>query len=274
MNLLFSVDTECWFHANYDGIEPFDRYAFDDRLEHNIDTILELLEECGIRATFFVLSGLADTHKNALEKISKHSHEIASHGISHRLLSSMSRQELETEISTSKTKLEDTLGIKVNGYRAASWSLSGGIYDDFYEILAKNGYLYSSSLYPAKKKLFGINGANSSPHIIKTKFGSILEFPCTTAKICGFRSGFSGGSFLRIFPFWLVELLYKKAAKDNGVVDFYIHPREIDEKGKRLSLSPILSFVHYHGISGVPNKIRKISRFGKFRTFSDFLDNY
>lgn len=269
MSLFFSVDTECWFHANYDGVEPFGQYGFDDRLERNIDVLLALLQECNIKATFFVLSSLAHTHKDALLKIINGGHKISSHGTAHRLLYTMNRDELQNEIEYSKKTLQDVLGIDVFGYRAASWSLSAEIYYVFYEALAEQGYKYSSSLYPAHKKLFGIKGAQSSPHIVTTKFGNIMEFPCTTVKVCGMRSGFSGGSFLRIFPFWLIESLHKKALKQNGVVDFYVHPREIDEHSKRIKLPPILSFVHYYGVRTSAGKIRNIAKLGKFDTFED-----
>lgn len=273
MSLFFSVDTECWFHANYDGVEPFGQYGFDDRLEHNIDMLLALLSECNINATFFVLSSLAHSHKEALLKIINSGHKISSHGINHRLLYTMNKGELRNELEHSKKTLQDALGVNVLGYRAASWSLSSDIYDDFYEILAEQGYKYSSSLYPAQKKLFGIKGAQSSPHIVATKFGDIFEFPCTTVKVGGVRSGFSGGSFLRIFPFWLIKLLHKKALGQNGVVDFYVHPREIDEKSKRIKLPPILSFVHYHGVGTSVEKIKKVAQLGKFDTFEDVVKN-
>jgi polysaccharide deacetylase family protein (PEP-CTERM system associated) len=258
MSLLISVDTECWFHANYEGIEPFDRYGFDNRLEHNVQELLDVFDEYDVKATFFVLSDLLGEHKNTLMKIVAKGHDIASHGVSHRLLYTMTLSELEHEIASSKKALEESLGVVVKGFRAASWSINEKIYDDFYKLLAKHGYEYSSSLYPAKKKLFGIENADTAIHTVSTEFGNIVEIPCSVASIFGFKTGFSGGGFFRILPSFVIRLLTKQVFARDGFVNFYVHPRELDVESKKLSLSPLLYFVHYCCIGRTKKKLKNM----------------
>src|SRR5689334_5763019 len=58
----FSVDVEDWYQvADFDAVVPFDRWdAYESRVRRNTDQVLALLEEYGVKGTFFVLTWNAE----------------------------------------------------------------------------------------------------------------------------------------------------------------------------------------------------------------------
>jgi peptidoglycan/xylan/chitin deacetylase (PgdA/CDA1 family) len=88
--------------------------TFDDGYRSNAEIALPILEEFGIKATFFVLagpmgrsgSGLSWRH---LRTFAEAGHRIESHGWQHRLLTSCSESELQEELHVSRQELESRL---------------------------------------------------------------------------------------------------------------------------------------------------------------------
>ena len=86
--------------------------------------ILETLSRNGVRATFFVLGLVADAHPQLIRDIASAGHEIGSHGWSHQLIYRQTRDAFALETRRAKAVLEEVLGVPVNGYRAAEFSIT------------------------------------------------------------------------------------------------------------------------------------------------------
>ena len=75
--------------------------TFDDGTLCHYETVLPLLEQYHILATFYVSSGFLDTPgyltTNQVLEMSQKGHEIASHGVSHQNLLKLSSSEIEKE---------------------------------------------------------------------------------------------------------------------------------------------------------------------------------
>jgi peptidoglycan/xylan/chitin deacetylase (PgdA/CDA1 family) len=99
------------------------RITFDDGHRSNYETAYPLLEQYGLRATFFVLAGCLGgsieylSWSQAREMVAS-GHRVQSHGWSHRLLTQCGPRELEEELSRSKQELENRLGIGVDSFSA------------------------------------------------------------------------------------------------------------------------------------------------------------
>src|SRR5215212_3482987 len=89
----FTVDVEDWYQSSVDFDAPI-----TERVVRNVNTILELLKEFDVKATFFVQGRVAETFPKLIEGILAEGHEIQSHGYSHRPLFGMSRTELRQEL--------------------------------------------------------------------------------------------------------------------------------------------------------------------------------
>ena len=69
MKNIFTIDTEDWFHANYeDGL--FQNSAdVKSTVEENTEVYLRILEQYHSTATFFVLGFVAEQHPQLVKRI-------------------------------------------------------------------------------------------------------------------------------------------------------------------------------------------------------------
>lgn len=242
LRIALTFDIEGMYHANVKGLKLKDEYQAS-YLDKEVDYLLGLCDQFSIKATFFIVADLAHKHKDTIRKIYNRGHEIASHSLSHKLLYTLTNEQLKVELGDSKRILEDLIGEQVTGFRAPSWSVSKDISAVYYDALSSEGYQYSSSVFPGKNFLYGIPDAPTQPH--KTPNG-IVEFPMPTFSFLGKRLGFTGGFYYRLFPFWFSKRLIIYRLNKGEKLFLYFHPWEFPLKKydleARLSDKLILSF--------------------------------
>ncbi len=103
--------------------------------------ILALLARHHIQATFFVPGIVAERYPDAIHAIADAGHELAVHGYTHSPPTTLDRSEEEAALRRTH-QLLGAMGPPPVGYRAPSWELSPYTL----ELLAKNGFSYSSNL--------------------------------------------------------------------------------------------------------------------------------
>src|SRR6185369_814126 len=83
-----TVDVEDYFHVSvFDGTLPRHDWArLESRVCANTERLLQIFDDVGVRATFFVLGCVAERHPELVLRIASLGHEIASHGYAHRLV--------------------------------------------------------------------------------------------------------------------------------------------------------------------------------------------
>ncbi len=84
----------------------------------DIDKILEVLENNNTKITFFIVGDWIEKYPEAVEKIHKAGHEIASHSDTHPHVNNLSYEENVKEIEESNKKIEKITGQKTQVYRA------------------------------------------------------------------------------------------------------------------------------------------------------------
>lgn len=255
-NNFITFDIEEWFHANYNGVNSsvFDTHSTN--LESNVDRLIDICDSYDIKSTCFILGDVANNKPHIVKKLFEAGHEIASHGSSHNLIYPMDPEEFRADLKVSSAVLEQITGKKVVGFRAPSWSVKRETLTWFYEVLAQEGFTYSSSVYPAKNTLFGIPGFLDTPHYPTS--APILEIPQSVMKLFGNRVGYAGGGYLRFFPTWLIKREIRQKNREEKPVFIYIHPREIDIHQPRLKLGRMDGYFHYQGISGCEEKLSSL----------------
>ncbi|MCI8341781.1 MAG: DUF3473 domain-containing protein [Firmicutes bacterium] len=273
MKNIFTIDTEDWFHANYEeGLFQNDKNVIST-VEANTDVYLELFEKYNAKATFFILGFVAESHPGLVKKIFDSGHEVASHGYGHQLIYKQSQKEFREDIHKSKCILEDIIGAEVKGYRAPSWSITEKSLWAL-EILADEGFKYDSSIFPTKNFLYGIPNA---PRFIKKHVFNdhkcIVEIPPSTLKVF-MNVPFSGGFYFRAMPRWFIKAfagIINNGGKENV---FYLHPREIDPKQPRLNLKPRDALIHYYGINTCKSKLEYILKHFEFTSAEILLKEH
>ncbi len=257
-----SVDIEDWFQvgAFETVIDRADWDGLEHRVERNSNEVLDLFEEVGIKATFFTLGWVAERYPKLMQRIVEAGHEVASHGYDHARVFTMTAQQFQDDLKHSRKILEDSSGQAVTGYRAPSFSIDQRT-PWAHEILAEQGYLYSSSVAPIRHDHYGWAG---SPRFAwKPVAGSdLIELPVTTVKVGNRVLASGGGGFFRLLPYVLYDRAIRKMHKDDGRgAIFYFHPWEIDPQQPRVGNAPLKSKLrHYTNLGIMRSKLVRVGR--------------
>jgi len=271
-----TVDVEDYFHVAALA-KSIDRSSWDQmeyRAEASTRRLLDLFEESNIHATFFVLGWVARRSPDLIREIARRGHEVASHGMSHKLVYNQTPEEFSSETYESKALLEDIIGARVLGYRASTYSITRRSLWAL-DILHEAGFEYDSSIFPIRHDTYGIPDAPQVPSRIATPKGaSIVEFPMSTAPMFGTRIPVSGGGYFRLLPYWLTR---SGLARLNGELNrpfiFYLHPWEVDPEQPRVRTSLKSRLRHYTNLDRCEGRLRRLIgefRFGRVR---DVLTN-
>ena len=269
-----SVDVEDYFQVSaFETVtqrEDWDR--FPCRVEQNVDVILKLFDDQDVKATFFTLGWIAERYPQTLRSIVDNGHEVASHGYHHTRVTEQTPEEFRADVRRTKALLEDLSGTEVRGYRAASFSIDTRTPWAF-KILAEEGHVYSSSVYPIRHDLYGM------PEAPRFAFhpdsgGGLLEIPVTTVKVLGHNIPCGGGGYFRLLPYSLLRWAIRRVnAADAQSCIFYFHPWEIDPSQPRMPGLPLKSrFRHYTNLAGMRTKLETmLSEFSWDRVDRVFL---
>jgi polysaccharide deacetylase family protein (PEP-CTERM system associated) len=254
-----TVDVEDFFQVQAFA-SCIDRGSWDNaprRVENNTDRILSLFSDVGITATFFTLGWVAQRHPDLVRRIVEQGHELASHGFAHIPVHEQSPDEFRQDVRNTKRLLEDVGGVPVKGYRAASFSIGAKTLWAF-DVLASEGYEYSSSIYPIVHDLYGMPNAPRFAH--RPEGRGIAEIPMTTLSLFGRNFPCSGGGYFRLLPYPLSRWALRRVnARERQPCIFYFHPWEIDPDQPRVAGAPLKSRVrHYLNLQRMEGRLRRL----------------
>jgi polysaccharide deacetylase family protein (PEP-CTERM system associated) len=198
---------------------------------------MDLLDEFGINATFFVLGSIADEMPELVREISRRGHEVASKGYFHHCIGHFSREEFRDDILRSRHALENAAGAPVHGFRIGHRWFSP---DDLWalDVLVEENFAYDSSVRPLFRRFAGQQW-RSRPHIHRFGDAKIWEFPLTSWSLLGWSIPISGGNYFRQFPHWLIRRAVAARVKE-GLSPFllYFHVWELDPDQPRIRAAP------------------------------------
>ena len=283
-----TIDVEDYFQ-----VSAFERHVLRDkwdnypiRVDKNTSRILDILDEFGIKATFFVLGWVAERCPELVREITRQGHEVASHGYGHKRVCNQTRAEFREDIRRSKALLEGICGVPVHGYRAPSYSISRDCLWAFDELL-EAGYRYDSSVFPIRHDLYGISDWPRHPFTVsKSADGtwgplnspvsplstdcyslpggndsqSIREIPISTLSIAGKSIPIAGGGYFRLFPYAFTHWGLQRINRIEGrPFVFYLHPWELDPGQPRVNgANPKSRFRHYLNLHKTEGRFRRM----------------
>ena len=256
-----SVDVEDWFQvgAFENVIKRSDWDSLECRVERNSDAVLALFDDANVTATFFTLGWVAERYPALVRRIVDAGHEIASHGYGHDRVFTFTPDGFAADLRKSRALIEDAAGQKVSGYRAPSFSIDTRT-PWAHEILAEQGYAYSSSVAPIQHDHYG--WADAPRFAFRPVAGSdFLEIPVTTAQLGSKRLAAGGGGFFRLLPYAFSSWAIRQVNRDEGrPAIIYFHPWEIDPDQPRVANAPLKSKLrHYARLSGMAGKLKKLA---------------
>jgi len=271
---MLSFDVEEYFQVEAAArIGRQDWPSFEMRLPQSVDRILAMLAEHGSTATFFVLGWVARQEPQVVRRIAEAGHEIASHGMDHRMIHTLSRGELRDDLTRSKRTLEDLAGARVIGYRAPTFSLNHATAWAI-DALAESGFEYDSSVFPIHHDRYGVPDAPARPHVAAGPSGSrILEIPPLTIRRLGVNWPVGGGGYFRLLPRRVTAWALSRAARDGRAAMIYLHPWEFDPGQPVLDMSAAARWRHRANLGATADKLRSLLRRFRFTSVAGCIDS-
>jgi polysaccharide deacetylase family protein (PEP-CTERM system associated) len=278
----FTIDVECGIN-----ISMRDYFKIDmpptERVVSNTHSILRLLSKHQAVATFFILGDVAKHYPNLVKDIVADGHEAGVHSYAHHQLFKLTEEQAYDDTKLAKDVIENIISQPVYGFRAPAFSLLPKTAWAL-PMLAELGFMYDSSIMPAKTERYGWQGFPNE--ITRVQFQNnkfIIEFPLSTTGFFGKQIPACGGGYLRLFPYWFTERAFA-ATNKSLPVNLYLHPYETDTvkypdyyftEMAKLSLLRRMKLKTYRiGKDTVLNKLdRLLTRFS-FDTMKNIIDDY
>ena len=260
----FTIDVEDWYQSSVDFDAPI-----TDRVLRNMELVRAVLDDFGVKTTFFVQGRVAETFPGLLRELLAAGHEIQSHAYSHRPLFAMDREALRRELEYSRKTVEDACGVRVTAFRAPDFSI---VKENLWalEVLAECGFEVDSSIFPIKTHRYGVAGWETAPHRVTFPSGRvILEVPVAVGSLAGLALPIAGGGYFRLLPAFLLERAISAALADGRPAVLYAHPYEFNPGEMheyRGRVSAYLRFQQGVGRSSLVRRVRHLlsrMRFGR-----------
>lgn len=260
---ILTFDIEDWWVYKHYGIGNIRDWL--PRLDKYLETILDLLDERNIKATFFVLGQVAEYNPDVLSRIDLRGHHIGCHSFAHTFFNDSTPEFVAEDTRLALDIIENIIGKKVDAYRAPAFSITEKN-NWVLSILAENGIKYDCSIFPANRSFGGFPSYRSQfPSIIELNNGNtIKEFPMSPATILGRNIVYSGGGYFRLFPYWKIKSLTNEA----DYLMTYFHIKDFDKSQKR-------TYTSLEGESALSRYIKKYCGLrGSFSKFCKFISDF
>jgi polysaccharide deacetylase family protein (PEP-CTERM system associated) len=274
LNIL-SVDVEDYFHveAFADRITPEMWPSFSRRVANNTKRLLDLFARHDAKATFFVLGWVAKCEPQIVRDILSSGHEVACHSFLHRCIWRLTPEEFRADTRQAVQVIEDAGGSRILGYRAPTFSIFRKSLWAL-EILAEQGFVYDSSIFPVRHDHYGMPEAPRFAYRWALGNGkSLLEIPPFTVRLAGQNLPAAGGGYLRILPMWYTRWAVRRVRQsESQAVALYLHPWEVDPEQPRMQGRWKSKLRHYFNLSKMESRLSELLARQRFVSFSDYVD--
>ncbi len=257
-----TIDVEDYFHttAMEAPCPPAAWDAMPARVEANTRRVLDLLDETGVRATFFVLGWVASRWPGLVAEIHRRGHEVGCHGFAHRRAPELGPVAFRADVQRARALLEDITGRGVDGFRAASFSI---VRDSMWalDVLVELGFAYDASIFPVRHDLYGMPEFGRAPVWLRRPAGAILEIPASTVCLFGRNWPVAGGGYFRLFPYVLTRAALRRLDRRDGLAGMvYLHPWEFDPDQPRLAAGWRSRLRQYANLHATVPRLRRLLR--------------
>jgi len=194
-------------------------------IEDGVISLLKLLDEYAIKATFFVPAVVAEKFPAIMEEIVKRGHEISCHGLKHDPWEATLNVNKQIRMIRTATEIiQSTTGLRPVGFRAPLFRINRNCWI----ALQKNGYIYDSSVvcspfygshrifFPAKPSLLPVPKTN--------EHCGLLEIPVSVNPFLPFPLG---GAWMKIFGLRWSKIGVKLNFISKTPAVFYVHPKDV-----------------------------------------------
>lgn len=270
---ILTIALEDYFHGPaFSKVISKKRWGhFETRFEQNCFEVLDKLDECEARATFFVNSWIARKRPALLREVIGRGHEIALAGQRGLSFRHHSRESLRDQVIRDRDIVEQQTARKVLGFRVTDVLLKG---KDLWalEELASLGFRYDSSLSPFLRS-FHREPWRQHIHEHLSNCGPIWEIPLSSERIVGCLLPYAGGNYFRQFPEFLIKRLLDAGSKhEQKPLVLYFRLWDFDSNQPRLQTGSMIGdFRHYRNSERMIRMMDDLLSSLRFTSISDYL---
>jgi len=214
--LLLSFDLEDWHQLVHRRLGRMDWDRPHPAFAPQVRAVLDLLDELGAHATFFLLGMTVMNYPELVREIVARGHEPASHGFVHARVHEQTREAFGADVERSIETIERAAGRRPVAYRAPAFSINRRT-PWAYDVLAELGLRCDSSQYDSPRIPDRIGRIPNTPYRLQLASGRELwEFPVASWG----PLPIGGGSYWRLLPAPVIR---------RGLDEFdvlYFHPYE------------------------------------------------
>lgn len=203
-----------------DYYKNFCKFNLNKEVKHNklfLQKTLILSKELRknkISAIFFILGDIIELFPDIVKKIINDGHQIGVHGYNHTLINGFNKINFKQDLVMCQNSLKKiNKDFKINYYRSPAFSMMSNI-QDYYDVLNDMDIRFSSS--------FTLNNYTNIKNEIN--FGKVKEIPLISIDFIFFNFKFTGGSFFRITPYFILKFLINFYRNKEKELVFYFHP--------------------------------------------------
>ncbi|HZW03749.1 MAG TPA: DUF3473 domain-containing protein [Anaerolineaceae bacterium] len=257
----FTIDLEDWYQAVTSlNARPHEWGRYEPRVERNTYRLLELMEEYGVRATFFVLGEVARAYPQLITAIADAGHEIGVHGDRHKNIQRLTPLQFAAEIDAALEAIRPLVSQLIIGHRAPYFSINARNLWAL-DVLWEKGFCYDSSFFATRNTLYGYPGSPRFPH--RTDHGNLYEFPVSTLRWARATLPAGGGFYLRLLPYAYTAAAIRGINRAGHPAVLYLHPWELDAGHRYNRVTAREWIVQYTGRASAEAKLRRL--FAEFR---------
>lgn len=269
--LTFDVE-ESFQVANFRSVIRREEWeTLPSRLDIGMERILGAVERHGARATFFFLGWVAERRPDWVRRCRDAGHEIASHGYEHLFLADLGPAALERDLARTEEVLIAAGAEKPIGFRASTFTLNRSTWWAF-DVLARRGYRYDSSVHPVHHPVYGIPDFEPGISTVRASDGTpILEFPVATWRFLGRNLPVGGGGYFRLLPGALTRAAVRSLERKGRPAALYLHPWEFDPEQPRVAVGLTARFRHYLNLSRTLPRLESLLARFRFGTMAEVL---
>jgi peptidoglycan-N-acetylglucosamine deacetylase len=264
---LFSIDLE---DVRF-RIPGGEQYA--ERVPAMIERYLAFLERYRMQATFFTVGDVAEKYPKLIRSIVVSGHEIACHSHTHITLDQHTPASFRADLLRNIEALTKAGATNIKGFRAPTFSLTERTVWA-YEILKALGFVYSSSVLPARNPLFGWEAFGAAPK----QMDGVWEIPMSIYRSWPLSTPVGGGVYFRVLPFGWVRRGFRYHFSRHEPVLGYFHPYDIDTEQERfmhpeINESRLYNFLLFYNRKSTILRLEKILASGvTIMPYSDYVN--
>jgi polysaccharide deacetylase family protein (PEP-CTERM system associated) len=234
---VLTFDFEDWHQLVYQQIGRPDWRAGSDAFEKHISTLLDLLDELGVSATFFVAGVTAERHPGALAAVVARGHEVGCHGYDHLRAYRQTPNEFRRDVVRCVDVIQRICGITPVGYRAPWCSITR---DSLWahDVLRELGFRYDSSLFDSPRVRNRIRPIPAHPYRLRGDADTMWEFPIAVCRWGRVVLPLGGGAYWRVLPSALLRRGLDDVSRQTTFPVLYFHPYEFAHEPLRVALPP------------------------------------